>query len=105
MPSDLSKIIDDAPTRSLLMIAAGLVIVCQLVALVMVAGGQVEKAQRREARQASASAATVWCRESSRGAALNDCSGSDASFTAQSGADLLGLSTRGSNMLTSGTPY
>lgn len=73
MFSDHLRKVDEAPTRTLLLIAAGLVIVCQLVAMVLVADGQVEKAQMREASQASARAATAWCVESSRGAALRQC--------------------------------
>ena len=85
MSSDFLRIIDEAPTKTLLLIAAGLVIACQLVAMVMVAGGQVEKAQLREATQASARAATVWCVESSTGAALKDCGRTESSFAAQAG--------------------
>jgi hypothetical protein len=73
MFSDHLRKIDEAPTRTLLMIAAGLVIVCQLVAMVLVTAGQVEKAQMREANQASARAATAWCVESSHGVALRQC--------------------------------
>jgi hypothetical protein len=73
MFSDHLRKIDDAPTKTLLLVAAGLVIFCQLVAMVMVADAQVEKAQLREASQASARAATAWCVESSQGAALRQC--------------------------------
>jgi hypothetical protein len=73
MFSDHLHKIDDAPAKTLLLVAAGLVIVCQLVAMVMVADAQVEKAQLREASQASARAATAWCVQSSHGAALRQC--------------------------------
>lgn len=79
MFSDHLRKIDRTTSRALIMTAAGLVIVCQLVAMVMVADGQVEKAQMREASQASARAATAWCIESSRGAALRDCDRMSAS--------------------------
>lgn len=86
MFSDHLRKIDDASAKTLLMIAAGLVIVCQLVAIVLVADGQVEKAQLREATLASARAATAWCVENSRGFALRDCDRVPASISA-AGAD------------------
>lgn len=64
---------DNASGKTLLMTVAGLVIVCQLVALVLVSQGQVEKAQAREASQASQSTASAWCFETSRGAELRGC--------------------------------
>ena len=87
MFSDHLRKIDDASAKTLLMIAAGLVIVCQLVAIVLVADGQVEKAQLREATLASARAATAWCVANSRGFALRDCDRMPASISAQAGAD------------------
>ncbi len=87
MFSDHLSIIDEAPTKTLLVIAAGLVIVCQLVAMVMVADGQVEKAQLREANHASARAATAWCIESSRGVELRDCDRTPESSSALTLAD------------------
>lgn len=87
MFSDRFRQIDGVPARVLLLIAAGLVIVCQLVAMVMVTGGQVEKAQLREASQASARAATVSCIESSHGAALRECDPDASSFSAQPDVD------------------
>ena len=60
-------------TKPLVLIGAGVVIVAQLVALVLLADGQVEKAQLRQASQASARAAAALCAHSARGAALNDC--------------------------------
>ena len=84
MFSDHLRKVDELPTRALLLLAAGLVIICQLVAMVMVADGQVERAQLREARQATARAATAWCIESSRDAALRDCDRSSPSAHATS---------------------
>ncbi len=75
------------PAKTLLLIAAGVAIFCQLVAMVMVAVGQVEKAQQREAGMASARAAAAWCMQSSRGAALKDCDHVTATFSDPSGAD------------------
>ncbi len=73
MFSDHLQIIDNAPAKKMLFVAAGLVLVCQLVAMALVAEGQVEKAHVREASQASFQAAMASCIESSRGIDLNDC--------------------------------
>jgi hypothetical protein len=105
MSSDFLRIIDEAPTKTLLLIAAGLVIACQLVAMVMVAGGQVEKAQLREATQASARAATVWCVESSTGAALKDCGRTESSFAAKAGSEAVNTTPYGFNLATLGSQY
>ena len=100
MFSDHLRVIDEAPTKTLLLIAAGLVIVCQLVAMVMVAGGQVEKAQLREASQASARAATAGCIESSWGAALRDCDRTASSFSAQASSDQTMPTAQGIKLVT-----
>ena len=92
----------ESPVKAVLFIIAGVVIVCQLVAMVMLAGGQVEKANLRDASQASARAVTVWCLESSRGAALRDCDRSLSSFSAQAGADQGNISPQGINLVTLG---
>lgn len=105
MFSDHLSIIDEAPTKTLLVIAAGLVIVCQLVAMVLVADGQVEKAQLREARHASARAATAWCVESSRGAALRDCDRTSESNTALTVADPGNPTPQGLTLVTLGNRY
>ncbi len=73
MFSDHLPKIDHTSGKTLLLIAAGLVIICQLVAMVLVSQGQVEKAQAREATQASQRTATAWCLETSRGADLRGC--------------------------------
>ena len=73
MFSDHLRVTDPDPVRPLLVIAALLVIVCQLLAMVLVAGGQVKKAELRDASQASARSASIGCMHSSRGAALKDC--------------------------------
>lgn len=87
MFSDHLQKIDNASGRTLLLIAAGLVIICQLLAMVLVSQSQVEKAQAREVSQANARAATAWCIQSSRGAALKDCDRPSSSST-RAGADL-----------------
>ena len=73
MFSDNLEIIDNAPAKKMFLIAAGLVLVCQLVAMALVAEGQVEKAHAREASQASFQAAMASCIENSRGVDLKDC--------------------------------
>jgi hypothetical protein len=105
MFSDHLPIIDEAPTKTLLVIAAGLVIVCQLVAMVLVADGQVEKAQLREASHASARAATAWCIESSRGAALRDCDRTPESNSALTVADPANLAPQGVTLVTQANRY
>ncbi len=73
MFSDHLPKIRNTPANPIVLMAVGVVIVAQLVALILLADGQVEKAQLREATQASARAATALCAHSARGAALNDC--------------------------------
>lgn len=105
MFSDHLRKIDEAPAKTLLLIAAGLVIVCQLVAMVMVASGQVEKAQLREASHASIRAATAWCIQSSSGAALRDCNSSTALISNQAGADLGNPTPQGITLVTLSNRY
>ncbi len=73
MFSDHLQKIDQASGKTLLLIAGGLVIICQLVALVLVSQGQVEKAQARENNQANQRSATAWCFETSHGTELRSC--------------------------------
>ena len=101
--------INQLPTRTLLIIGAGVVIVGQLIAMVTVANGQVEKAQLREISQASARAAAVWCIESSRGEALRQCdrapSSASASFSAQMTGDQAPSASRDINFVTISSRY
>jgi hypothetical protein len=73
MFSDHLRKIDEAPHKTLLLVAAGLVMVCQLVAMALVAGEQVQKAQMRGDSQASRQVAVASCVETSRGVAVKDC--------------------------------
>lgn len=73
MFSDHLRKIDDAPHKTWLLVAAGLVMVCQLVAMALVAGEQVQKAQMRGDSQASRQVAVASCVETSRGVAVKDC--------------------------------
>lgn len=73
MFSDHLRKIDQAPHKTLLLAASGLVIVCQLVAMALVAGEQVQKAQMRGDSDASRQAAVASCVEASRGVAVKGC--------------------------------
>ena len=73
MFSDHLRKIDEAPHKTWLLVAAGLVMVCQLVAMALVAGEQVQKAQMRGDSQASRQVAVASCVETSRGIAIKDC--------------------------------
>ena len=73
MFSDHLRKIDNASGKTLLLVAAGLAIVCQLVAMVIVAQGQVDKAYMREASQAIERTAIAGCVETSYGAKLKSC--------------------------------
>ena len=73
MFSDHLKPVDTLPVNRLLLVAAGLVLACQLAAMVLVAEGQVEKAQIRQASQASLQAAVANCLENHQGLVISDC--------------------------------
>ena len=86
MFSDHLQKIDNASGKTLLLIAGGLVIVCQLVALVLVSQGQVEKAQAREVSRASQSTTSAWCFETSHGDELRGCASRPPAYTAKTNA-------------------
>ena len=73
MFSDHLRKINAIPRRTLLGVAGGFLILCQLVALAMVADEQVKKAQARETQRTSERIATAHCMESSMGAARHSC--------------------------------
>jgi uncharacterized membrane protein len=73
MISDHFHKIDKASGAGLWVAAGVLVIVCQFIAFVMVAQGQVKKAELREARLALERVAIANCMESSVGAARHNC--------------------------------
>lgn len=64
MISDHFRKIDLISNRTLFLLAGGLVIVCQLVAMALVADGQVQKAQVRHSEVASQKLAFAQCVES-----------------------------------------
>lgn len=65
MLSDQLQKIDRTSSRNLFLIASVLVIACQLVAMALVAGSQVEKAQLRESRLTAQNIAMAKCFEAS----------------------------------------
>ena len=67
------KPIDKISANKMLLLAAGLVLVCLLIAMALVAGGQVQKAERRQLSQANFQSALVSCLQSRQGSALGDC--------------------------------
>jgi len=73
MFSDHVAKINAIPRKTLLGVAGGFLILCQLVALAMVADEQVKKAQARETLRISERIATAHCMESSMGAARHSC--------------------------------
>jgi hypothetical protein len=100
MFSDHLRKVDEAPAKTLLLIAAGLVIVCQLVAMVLVADGQVAKAQLREASQASARAAAAWCIQNSSGTDLKNCDRASSALSEQAGLDMGNPTPQGITLVT-----
>ncbi|MES2943967.1 MAG: hypothetical protein V4772_13960 [Pseudomonadota bacterium] len=73
MFSDHLRKLDQVSNNKLFLAAGLLVIVCQLVAMAMVAGGQVEKAQLRDSRLAVERTALASCMETSVGAGRHGC--------------------------------
>jgi hypothetical protein len=73
MFSDHLPKIDEVPNRMLFLVAAGLVILCQLAAMALVVDGQVNLAQLRDALRISERTAINQCMESSLGVARHDC--------------------------------
>ncbi|MEO6018110.1 MAG: hypothetical protein ABIP46_12715 [Polaromonas sp.] len=69
---EMPKIANLSP-KAWFAIAAGLVFLCQLVALGMVADGQVKKAQLREAQSGSERLAVARCIETNSAASRNSC--------------------------------
>lgn len=64
---------DKIPASKILLFVAGSVLVCLLIAMALVAGGQVQKAQLRQASQASLQAAVANCLESQQVSVIRDC--------------------------------
>ena len=73
MFSDHLPKIDEVPSKMLFLVAAGLVILCQLAAMALVVDGQVNLAQDRDAMRDSERTAINQCMESRLGAARHDC--------------------------------
>ena len=73
MFSDHLQKVAKVPYKTLLVVAAGLVFLCQLVAMVLVVGSQVEKAEIRDAHYNSAQMVIADCSENYSGAVRNRC--------------------------------
>ena len=73
MFSDHLQKIDKLPYKTLLVIAAGLVFLCQLVARVLIVDSQVEKAEIRDAHYSSAQMVIADCSENYSGAVRSRC--------------------------------
>ena len=73
MFSDHMPKIEEMPYKKLLLIAAGLVILCQLAAMAFVAESQVAKAKEREDQRRAELTAISQCMETSAGAARSQC--------------------------------
>ena len=73
MFSDRLPKIDQTAGSNLFVIAGALVMVCQLVAMVVVADGQVKKAEVRESQMQSQRQVVAKCLESAQGAELSAC--------------------------------
>ncbi|EJL86359.1 hypothetical protein PMI15_01577 [Polaromonas sp. CF318] len=64
---------DELPYKTLLMVAAGLVILCQLAAMAFVADSQVAKARLRDEQRRAELVVIAHCMETSAGAARHSC--------------------------------
>lgn len=73
MFSDHLPKIEETPYKTLLLIAAGLVILCQLAAMAFVAESQVAKARERDDQRRAELTAISQCMETSAGAARSQC--------------------------------
>ena len=73
MFSDHLKKIDETPYKTLLWVAAGLVFVCQLVAVGFVADAQVTKAKIRDFQRQSEMQAIAQCMETRAGPGRQSC--------------------------------
>lgn len=73
MFSDYLKKVDQVSCKGLFGVAAGLVFVCQLIAMVLVVDGQVEKAQARDAQHQLAQMAISDCDEKYIGVVRTQC--------------------------------
>lgn len=64
---------DELPYKTLLMVAAGLVILCQLAAMAFVAESQVAKARLRDEQRRAELVAIAHCMEARAGATRHSC--------------------------------
>jgi hypothetical protein len=64
---------DEMPYKTMLLVAAGLVILCQLAAMAFVADSQVAKAKLRDEQRRAELVAIAHCMETNAGAARHNC--------------------------------
>ena len=88
MFSDHLQPVHPFPLKAAAITAGGLVIACQLIAMVLVVDSQVEKAQSRQTSQTNFQSAVATCVESSYGVALNKCASLASSAIGLSGPAL-----------------
>jgi hypothetical protein len=69
----LRKDIDELPRVNLALVAAILVVICQLAAMAFVAGGQVQKADQRDLQRLAREAAFAECVERNSGPVRHGC--------------------------------
>lgn len=114
MFSERVKKVDTMPFRGLLGVAAGLVFMCQLAALALVANGQVEKAHVRDAYYSSAQTEMADCSKTYSGPKRNQCieqinatinpySTYTSSLEAQSHSSVTQLADQGASAMPSAT--
>jgi hypothetical protein len=73
MFSDHLRKFDEMPYKTLLLVAAGLVILCQLAAMAFVADSQVARAKVRDDQRKAELTAIAQCMETRAGAARHSC--------------------------------
>ena len=81
MFSEQLKPIDKMSANKMLLSAAAFVLVCMLIAMALVASGQMQKAELRQLSQANFQSAFANCLQNRQGSALQDCVGLASSST------------------------
>ena len=95
--------------NKMFLLAAGLVLVCLLIAMALVAGGQVRKAELRQLSQANFQSAFASCQLGRQGSALRDCARLASSSTDVQDAEPLvaadGINPPGMSLVTLSNRY
>ena len=114
MFSERVKKVDTMPSKVLFGVAAGLVFLCQLAALALVANGQVEKAHVRDADYSYAQTEMADCSKTYSGPKRNQCierinatinpySTYTSSFEAQAHSSVIHMADQGASAIPSAT--